>query len=334
MDGQRFIGLLRSHPWFEVAAVTGSERRVGRCYLEAVNWKLESPLENPVGELEVLPTEPKAVKGVDIAFSALPSEVAAKAEEEFARAGFMVVSNASSHRMDLDVPLVVPEVNPDHISLIDDQRQKRGWDGAIITNPNCTATPLVMSLKPLVDKFGVKRVIVSTMQASSGAGYPGVASLDLIDNIIPYIRNEEEKVAEETCKMLGSKYEPASILVSASCHRVPVLDGHTEAVFVETEKTAEPSEVSRAMENFRAEPQLLKLPTAPPSPIVLRTEEDRPQPRLDRMAGQGMSVVVGRIRRDKALNGIKYVLLGHNTVRGAAGCAILTAEYLKAKRYL
>jgi len=246
----------------------------------------------------------------------------------------VVVSNASSHRMDLDVPLLNPEVNAEHVHLIDEQRHKRKWDGAIVTNPNCTTAILTLSLKPLYDRFELSRVIVSSMQALSGAGYPGVPSLDIIDNVIPFIQKEEEKVQLETIKILGSAEKPARFKLSASCHRVCTLDGHVEAVFIETKKETDPLEVKEIMDKFRGEPQRLKLPTAPERPIIIRDEEDRPQPRLDRTAGKGMAVVVGRIRKDPALSGIKYVVLGHNTIRGAAGCAILNAELLKARGYI
>jgi len=335
--GQIFIQLLSGHPWFEVSVVAASERSAGLKYSEAAKWKLTTPIPENVFDLDVVDIEPKAVRkieDVDVVFSALPAEVAGKAEESFAEAGYVVVSNASSHRMDPDVPLVNPEVNCDHVSLIEEQRRRRKWSGLIVTNPNCSATVLTLSLKPIYDEFGIERMIVSTMQALSGAGYPGVASLDIVDNVIPFIRNEEEKMQTETLKILGSPLKPAEFKVSASCHRVPTLDGHMEAVFVEPKRKAEPESVMAAMEKFVGEPQKLKLPTAPAKPVVVRREEDRPQTRLDRMEGGGMSVVVGRVRKDPVLMGIKYVVLGHNTIRGAAGCGVLNAEYLKAKKYL
>ncbi|MEM1539167.1 MAG: aspartate-semialdehyde dehydrogenase [Candidatus Bathyarchaeia archaeon] len=334
MVGQIFINLLSKHPWFEVSAVAASERSSGLKYSKAAHWKLPTPMPESVSDLEVLDANPKAVKDVDLVFSALPAEVAGKIEEEFARAGYIVLSNASSHRMDPDVPLLNPEANGDHIVLIDDQRRRRKWDGAIVTNPNCSTAILTLSLKPIYDELGINKLIVSTMQALSGAGYPGVASLDIIDNVIPFIRMEEEKMQTETLKILGSPNKPADFKVSASCHRVATLDGHIEAVFVEPKRKAEPEDVAKAMSNFIGEPQKLKLPSAPVKPIVVRYEEDRPQVRLDRMEGNGMSVVVGRIRKDPALDGIKYIVLGHNTIRGAAGCSILNAEYLRAKKYL
>jgi len=334
MVGQRFLQLLAENPWFEIRVITASEKSVGKKYSEATRWLLGEDMPESLSDLEVQPTDPNSVGGVDVVFSALPTEVAGKVEEDFAKAGYMVVSNASSHRMDLDVPLLNPEVNAEHVHLIDKQRRKRKWDGAIVTNPNCTTTILTLSLKPVLDKFGLGRVLVSSMQALSGAGYPGVPSLDIVDNVIPFIQKEEEKVQSETLKIFGSIEEPAPIKVSASCHRVCTLDGHTEAVFVETKKETDPLEVKEAMDKFRGEPQRLGLPTAPERPIIVRNEEDRPQPHLDRMAGRGMVVVVGRIRRDLALGGIKYIVLGHNTIRGAAGCAILNAELLRARGYI
>jgi aspartate-semialdehyde dehydrogenase len=224
-----------------------------------------------------------------------------------------------------------PEVNCGHICLIDEQRRRRGWDGAIITNPNCSTAILTLPLKPISDEFGIKRVIVSTMQAVSGAGYPGTPSLDVLDNVIPFISGEEKKLCRETLKILGSLSNPATFKISASCHRVPTLDGHMEAVFVELENKIDPDYVEQVLKDFAGSPQELGLPSAPPAPIIVRSEENRPQVKLDRMAGKGMSVVVGRIRKDDALPGIKFIVLGHNTIRGAAGCTILNAEYLKTK---
>lgn len=329
--GQRFVDLLSDHKWFELTSVAASGRSVGKSYSEAAHWKIGREIPENVAELEVVPVEPKAVGDADAVFSALPAEVADRVEVDFAKAGFTVLSNARSHRMDSDVPILNPEVNADHVALIDEQRKGRGWDGAIVTNPNCTASILTLSLKPILDSFGIKRVIVSTMQALSGAGFPGVASLDIVDNIIPFIEREEEKVQVETLKIMGGLGKPADFKVSASCHRVATIDGHLEAVFVETEERVETEEVAKVMRKFVGEPQRLELPTAPRKPVIVREEKDRPQPRLDRMAGNGMSVVVGRIHRDDTIGGVKYVVLGHNLIRGAAGCSILNAELLKAK---
>lgn len=330
MVGQKFIELLDGHPWFRVEAVAASERSVGLKYGQLTKWKLPTPIPEDVKELEVLPVDTRAIGDVDIVYSALPAEEAGNTEEEFARAGHMVFSNASSHRMDEDVPILNPEVNCEHARMIDEQRKKRGWSGAIVTNPNCTTAILTLSLKPIRDEFGIRRILVSSMQALSGAGYPGVASLDITDNVIPFIKNEEEKLHRETLKIMGDLKKPAEFKVSASCHRVNTTDGHTEAVFIETQKEAQPQTVTEVMSKFQAEPQRLGLPTAPKHPIIVRHEEDRPQPKLDRMEGRGMSVVVGRIRRDPDLDGFKYIVLGHNTVRGAAGCSILNSEYFRA----
>ena len=332
--GQIFVQLLEGHPWFEVTTVAASERSKGRTYREASRWRQSTPIPEAVAPMEVVDISPNAVKDVDIVFSALPSSVAGKVEEDFAAAGYIIVSNASAHRMDPDVPMLNPEINCDHISLIEKQRKNRKWDGAIVTNPNCSTTVLTLPLKPIYDVFGIKSVIVSTMQAISGAGYPGVASLDIVDNVIPYIGGEEPKMESETQKILGTASKPADFKVSSSCHRVPTIDGHLEAVFVETEKHAEPVAVAEAMENWVGEPQELKLPSAPEKPVIVTWEKDRPQTRLDRMEGKGMSTVVGRIRRDTVLDGVKFIALGHNTIRGAAGCGVLNAEYLKVKKFL
>ncbi len=334
MVGQIFIHLLSGHPWFEVSVVAASEKSAGMKYSKAANWRMPSRIPEDVADLEVAEITASAVKDADLVFSALPAEVAGKVEEDFAKAGYVVVSNASAHRMEPDVPLMNTEVNCDHACLIEEQRKRRKWSGAIVTNPNCCTALLTLSLKPIYDDFGINKVIVSTMQALSGAGYPGVASLDIIDNILPFIPYEEEKIQEESLKILGSPLRQADFKVSASCHRVPSLDGHVEAVFAELARDANPEIVAASMERFVGEPQKLKLPSAPPKPVVVRREEDRPQVRLDRMEGKGMSIVVGRVREDSALGGVKYIVLGHNTIRGAAGCAILNAEYLKTKKYI
>jgi aspartate-semialdehyde dehydrogenase len=332
--GQIFVQLLEGHPWFEVTTVAASERSKGRTYSEASRWRQSTPIPEAVAQMDVVDISPKAVKDVDIIFSALPSDVAGKVEEYFAAAGYVIVSNASAHRMDLDVPMLNPEINCSHISLIEEQRRNRKWDGAIVTNPNCSTTVLTLPLKPIYDVFGIKGVVVSTMQAISGAGYPGVASLDIIDNVVPYIGGEEPKMESETQKILGTASKPADFKVSSSCHRVPTIDGHIMAVFVDTKKHAEPAAVAEAMENWVGEPQELKLPSAPEKPVVVTWEKDRPQTRLDRMEGKGMSTLVGRIRRDSVFDGVKFIALGHNTIRGAAGCGVLNAEYLKEKKFI
>ncbi|WP_456481554.1 aspartate-semialdehyde dehydrogenase [Methanopyrus sp.] len=339
--GQRFISLLADHPWFELEAVTASPRSAGKTYAEAAKWYLEEPMPEDVAELTVLETDPKEVEreaDVDLVFSALPSDVARDVEPAFAEAGFAVASNASAYRMEEDVPLVVPEVNPDHLELIDVQRDERGWEGFIVTNPNCSTIQMVLTLKPLMDEYGIESVVVSTMQAVSGAGYAGVPSMAIIDNVIPYIEGEEEKMETETLKILGEldgdRVEFADIKVSASCHRVPVLDGHTEAIFVATEEEADPEEAAEVLARFRGVPQERDLPSAPERPVVVREEEDRPQPRFDRDVDGGMAVVVGRIREDPVLGGLKYVCVGHNAVRGAAGASVLNAELLVEEGYL
>jgi aspartate-semialdehyde dehydrogenase len=294
---------------------------------------METQLKERIAEMDVQASDPKRIDA-DIVFSALPADQAVETEDAFARAGFAVVSNASAHRMDADVPLMNPEANFSHLKLIDKQRRRRKWDGALVTNPNCTTAVLSLSLKPIFDTFGLKNVVMSSMQAASGAGYPGVASLDIIDNVIPFIKDEEEKVQRETQKILGDVGHSAEFNISASCHRVPVIDGHTEAIFVETVKPSTPEQVANCMAEFAAEPQELKLPSAPKRPIIVRSEQDRPQPRFDRNEGRGMSVVVGRVRKDPVFDGVKYVALGHNTVRGAAGCAVLIAESMKSQGYI
>lgn len=338
MVGQRFVERLQGHPWFEIAVLAASERSAGKKYREACDWIMDSVMPPEIGEMTVALSDVKAVEkagDIDFVFSALPADIAKSAEEQFA-AKYPVISKASSHRMESDVPLLIPEVNPEHLALIPIQKKNRGWEGFISTDPNCSTIQLVISLKPLM-KFGLKKVVVSTMQALSGAGYPGVASLDIIDNVVPFIKNEEEKLESETMKLLGTlkgnKVQDANITLSASCNRVDVKDGHLEAVFVELEDKPSVEEVVKAFENFRGEPQKLKLPTAPEKPIIVRKEPNRPQPRYDRDAGKGMSIVVGRVRSDPILTA-KYLCLGHNTIRGAAGAGILSAELLAQKGYL
>ncbi|RLI87351.1 MAG: aspartate-semialdehyde dehydrogenase [Archaeoglobales archaeon] len=324
MVGQKFVQMLENHPWFEISALAASERRVGKIYGEEVDWIVSADVPECVKDMEMVPMDPKYVDA-DIAFSALPSDVAREVEANFAREGFIVASNASAFRMEEDVPLVIPEVNPDHLQLVEVQKKRRGWDGFIVTNPNCTTIVLVISLKPLMD-LGLKTVRVASMQALSGAGYPGVPSMAITDNVIPFIKGEEEKVETEPLKLLGKfdgkKVIPAPIKISASCHRVPVLDGHTEAVWVEFDRDVSVEEAIAAFESLKP----LDLPTSPEKVIIVRSEPDRPQPRLDRDEGRGMSVVVGRVRRDS--DGLKYVVMGHNTVRGAAGASILNAELM------
>ncbi len=334
MMGQRFVQLLSSHPWFELSAVAASDKSVGKSYGEATGANGGKELGDTARSLRVVEASPRTVGDPDIVFSALPAEVASQVEEDFATAGFPVFSNASSHRMDNYVPLLNPEVNPEHAGLVEEQKRRMKRDGFIVANPNCTTAILTLSLKPLDQEFGLETVIVSSMQAISGAGYPGVASFDILENVIPFIRNEEAKVESETNKILGTMTSPAAITVSASCHRVPTINGHIEAVFARTRSPITPERAAEKMADFQSIPQRLKLPTAPAHPIIVRKEEDRPQTRLDVDEGGGMTVSVGRIRADPGLKGIKYIALGHNLVRGGAGCSILNAELLVAKKYI
>lgn len=336
--GQRFVQLLAKHPWFEMAALTASDRSAGKTYAEACRWLLRGGMPASAEAMRLLPTEAGAIPSdVTLLFSALPGEMAAEVEEQMAAAGFAVCSNASAHRMDPDVPLLIPDVNPDHTALIRVQKAQRGWPGFIVTNPNCTATHLVCALKPLHDAFGLTAVHVVSMQALSGAGYPGVASLDILDNVVPYISGEEEKVETEPRKLLGrfdgTGIALADFMVSAQANRVPVRNGHLEAVSVKFRQPATLAEVAAALREYRGEPQRLGLPSAPDPAILLHTAPDRPQPRLDRLAGNGMATSVGRLRPDPLLD-YKFILLGHNTIRGAAGGAILNAELLHAQGYL
>ncbi len=339
--GQHFIKLLLNHPWFELTALTASERSAGKRYGDAAKWYLSEEVPEQVADVEVRLTEPRAVKDAKLLFSAMPAEEAAKVEPACAEAGFIVSSNSSNLRMDSDIPLIIPEVNPDHLKLIEAQRKQRGWDGFIVKNPNCTTIVFVLPLKPLLDAFGINSVLVASMQALSGAGYAGVSSMAIEDNVIPFIAKEEDKAEDEPLKLLGklrdNDIKQAPIRISASCHRVSVLDGHTAAVFVELGKRARPEEVVEALSKFKAKPQKLKLPSAPEQPVIVSSEEDMPQPRYSRHAGSvpGMAVVVGRVRNDPALkNGIKFIACGHNVIRGAAGAAVLNAELLKAEGYL
>lgn len=329
--GQRYVSMLSSHPYIELKVLMG-KNSAGKKYSEAVNWILPDDIPEPLSGMEVMETNPRNASGCDVVFSSLPSEDAAKIETEFARHDFFVISEASAHRMDKDVPLIIPEVNPEHLELIKYQRRKRSWKGAIVTTPNCTVSGLAMALKPIDDQFVLNSVIVTTMQALSGAGYPGVSSLSIVDNLIPYIKDEEEKVSRETRKILGRLVSDmiveSKVRIAATCNRVPVIDGHTESVYLKTNEDIDEERAREAFDSFSSLPQKLKLPTAPIKPIVVRKEKDRPQPRLDKFSGSvpGMSVVVGRIRKGIDGKSLQFVLLSHNTVRGAAGNAILTAE--------
>lgn len=330
--GQRFVRRLAAHPWFEIRHLAASERSAGKVYAEACEWRLGGEPYAGFADRVLVPCTPQQASA-GIVFSALDALPARQLEPLFAAAGAWVFSNASAFRMEEDVPLLIPEVNAAHLALVPRQRLERRHSGAIVCNPNCTATVLAMALAPLHAAFGVEAVLMTSMQAVSGAGYPGVSSLDILGNVIPYIRGEEEKVEEETRKMLGAlvgeALTPAVMHVSAACHRVPVLDGHTEAVSVRL--TGNPSLVlvREVIASFRALPQELALPTAPMPPIVLHDRPERPQPRLDLAESSGpasgMTVHVGRLRECPVL-GVKFALLGHNAERGAAGASVLNAE--------
>jgi aspartate-semialdehyde dehydrogenase len=328
--GQRFVQLLDNHPWFEVSTLTGSDRSVGRLYGEACHWVLPEPMPAWARQMVVEPTLPEAVSA-QIAFSALPADLAGEIEPRFARAGFVVCSNASALRNEPDVPILLPEVNADHVRLVERQRRERGWTGCIVTNPNCTSTGLTVALKALQNAFGLRRAIVVSLQAISGAGYPGVASLDILDNVIPNINGEEIKVEWEPRKMLGEiqadELLPADILISAHTNRVAVSDGHIVCVSVELGTPASVAEAGRVLSTFQAPQVSGQLPSAPQPVILLRDEPDRPQPRLDRQIGRGMTTVVGRLRTDPIFH-LKFVVLSHNTIRGAAGGSIYNAELL------
>jgi aspartate-semialdehyde dehydrogenase len=335
--GQRFITLLENHPYFQLTEVAASERSSGKTYEEAVagRWKVSGDIPEKFKGMTVQEVKP----GLDcrVVFSAMDASVAGPAEEEFAGAGYCVFSNARSHRYDTDVPILLPEINAEHAAVIEYQRKNRGWKGFIVTNSNCSTMGLVIPLKPLDLAFGLEAVNVVTMQAVSGAGYPGVSSLDIIDNVIPYISGEEPKMERESLKMLGrleagKTFVDGSFKISAQCNRVFVLDGHLECTSVGLKKKPGVEEFTAALAEFRGRPQELKLPSAPDPLIVVRPEEDRPQPRFDRDHGAGMSVTVGRIRPCSVLD-FKLLILSHNTVRGAAGASVLNAVFLKAEGY-
>ena len=333
--GQRFIQMLEHHPWFEVAWLAASDRSEGKPYAEAARWRLKTAIPANIAKMKVSPATPEGAP--KIIFAALDSAIAAELEPKFAEAGCAVVSNSSALRMQEDVPLVIPEVNGSHIKLIDIQAWRKKSGGYVVTNPNCSAIGLVLALAPLQQKFGLETVMAVTMQAVSGAGYPGVASLDILGNVIPFIKNEEEKMEEETRKLLGrlngSKVISADFAMSAQCNRVAVEDGHTESISIRLKKKAKAEEIIAAWNGYRAEPQELKLPSAPEHPVVYVEANDRPQPRFDIDIGGGMTTVVGRLRPCGVLDW-KFTVLSHNTIRGAAGAAVLNAELLKAKGYL
>jgi aspartate-semialdehyde dehydrogenase len=332
MVGQRFIQLLENHPWFEVAWLAASDRSSGRAYGEAAKWRLDSPLPARIERMTVSPADP--VGAPKIIFAALDAAIAREMEPRFAAAGCAVISNSSAFRMDPGVPLVIPEVNADHLRLIETQTWRKESGGYMVTNPNCSAIGLVLALKPIEDRFGIEQIFVATMQAVSGAGYPGVPSMDILGNVVPYIPSEEEKMEAETLKLLGCLrsgpggriVEPLAARMSSHCNRVPVEDGHTESVSIKLRKKATREQILAAWEEFRPLAGL-NLPTAPAQPVEFAAQNDRPQPRLDRNRGRGMAVTAGRLRPCGLLDW-KFTVLSHNTIRGAAGAAILNAELL------
>ncbi|MGC1783063.1 MAG: aspartate-semialdehyde dehydrogenase [Acidobacteriaceae bacterium] len=334
MVGQRFIQLLENHPWFQVTWMAASDRSSGKRYAEAVRWKLDTPIPSSIADLPVSPAAPE--NAPEIIFAALDADIARELEPKFAAAGCAIISNSSAFRMQADIPLVIPEVNADHLALISQQNWNTAGQkkhGYIVTNPNCSAIGLVLALKPLVARFGLRSVFVSTMQAVSGAGYPGVASLDILGNVVPFIRNEEEKLEAETRRLLGRREQdrvaPLDVRISAHCNRVAVEDGHTASVSIELERKPTREEILAAWREFQPLREH-NLPTAPEQPVEYDAAEDRPQPRLDRMRGRGMAVTVGRLR-DCSLLDWKFTVLSHNTIRGAAGAALLNAELLASQ---
>lgn len=325
--GQKFVELLADHPWFELTALAASEKSQGKPYSQAVNWILSSPLPQKAAELEVLPCKPNLPCA--IVFSGLDSSVAGEIEKDFAENGYMVVSNASNYRMAKDVPLLIPEVNPDHLELLKLQKTK----GKVVTNPNCSVIGLALALKPLHQQFGIEALHVTTLQAISGAGYPGVASLDILDNVIPFIKGEEHKIETEPQKILGTLDKPAPFKISAQCNRVPVTDGHMACVSIKLMRKPTQQDMIDAWEHFTSEAQSLGLPSAPQRPVHYFAEDKYPQPRLHRTLDKGMAVSVGRLQPCPLLD-YKFTLLSHNTVRGAAGCALLNAELLMRKGFI
>ena len=333
--GQRFIQLLEHHPQFTVTALAASDRSTGKRYEEVCSWRLTTDMPSEASSIVVQPPQPPL--DCDLIFSSLPGELARETEGSFARAGYPVISNSSAYRMDADVPLLIPEVNHEHLSLLEVQRQTFDSGGFIVTNPNCSTIMLALALAPLQARFGVEKVTATTMQALSGAGYPGVASLDIIDNVLPFIESEEEKIESETLRILGdlktNSIEPAKFGISAQCNRVNVSDGHMAAVSVKLIEKAEVEALRHVLSSFSSLPQELGLHSAPEQPIIVRSERNRPQPKLDRDAGKGMSITVGRLRPDNVFDH-RFVVLSHNTIRGAAGAAILNAELLIATGWL
>ncbi len=334
MVGQHFIKFLQGHPWFNLTWLGASDRSAGKRYRDAMTWHLAGGLPDSVADLTVEDCKPG--NAPHLLFSAMDASVATDIERAFAQAGHVVVSNSRNHRMERDVPLLIPEVNPDHLKLIPGQQRARGWKGQIVTNPNCSTIVLTMGLAPL-KQFGITRIVTTTMQAISGAGYPGVASMDIVGNVIPFIGGEEEKMQQETQKILGEfqddHIEPLAAKVSAHCNRVPVVDGHTVTVSVEFSSKPTEADMRHAFDIFKGLPQERGLPSAPPRPVIYLEEADRPQPRKDAGRGRGMTTCVGRLRACPVLD-YKFVALSHNTVRGAAGAAVLNAELMLSQGML
>ncbi len=334
MVGQQFAKFLQNHPWFEIAWMGASDRSAGKPYREATGWRLDGEMPASLRDMEV--HECKPVNAPRLMFSSMDASVATEIERDFAKAGHVIVSNSRNHRMEPDVPLLIPEVNPEHLKIIPHQQRVRGWKGQIATNPNCSTIVLALALAPL-KQFGITRVIATTMQAISGAGYPGVASMDINANVIPFIGGEEEKMQQETQKILGDfageSLRPLNAKVSAHCNRVPVVDGHTVTVSVEFERKPSKDDIIRALGTYRSVPQERKLPSAPPRPVIYMEENDRPQPRRDVERERGMAVFVGRLRECPVLD-YKFVAMGHNTIRGAAGAAVLNAELMYSEGLL
>jgi aspartate-semialdehyde dehydrogenase len=337
--GQRFIQLLEDHPWFEVVALAASDQSTGKNYEEACHWLLSTPVPESVRKMPVHTAEPgqEGMRTCRLVFSALPSSVAGPVEVQFAQAGFVVCSNAAAHRMEGDVPLLIPEVNPDHTALVNIQKQKRGWKGFIVTNPNCSSTQLAIVLRPLFDHFGLRKLSVVTMQAISGAGYPGLPSLDILGNVIPLIEGEEDKLEHEPNKLLGTLesqgVQEAAFVTNAQCNRVAVREGHMECVSAEFEKKPTIDEVFDVLESFQAPSAVANLPSSPAKPVQVHRKPDRPQPALDITEASGMITHAGRVRLDRLMD-IRFVILGHNTVRGAAGGSIHNAELLVSQGWI
>jgi aspartate-semialdehyde dehydrogenase len=334
MVGQNFINFLQGHPWFDLKWLGASDRSAGKKYKDAMNWNLAGSTPDSVAGLTV--EECKPGNAPQLLFSAMDASVATDIERAFAQAGHVVVSNSRNHRMERDVPLLVPEINPDHLKLVPGQQQLRGWKGKIVTNPNCSTIVLTMGLAPL-KQFGITKIVATTMQAISGAGYPGVPSMDILGNVIPFIGNEEEKMEQETQKILGEfsgdHIEPLPARMSAHCNRVAVVDGHTVTVSVEFSSKPLLADLRHAFDTFTAVPQQRQLPSAPPRPVIYMEEANRPQPRKDAERERGMAVFVGRLRACPVLN-YKFVAMGHNTIRGAAGAAVLNGELMQSEGLL